>query len=106
MMIDEIRAIREKTSLETIGMTIEELRQYFAKGAAEIEGRIVEIRNKKGIVMESSWNDDTGKTKQKSEHAYIRGAEYYADLSKVDANSNAERYMTVSEPTENYDRKD
>ena len=59
MTVDEVRAIREKTSLETIGMTTEELNQYFAQGAADIERRIAEIRKKKGFATYPQSNDKT-----------------------------------------------
>jgi len=44
MTVDEVRAIREKKSLETIGMTTEELNKYFDKGANEIQEMINEIQ--------------------------------------------------------------
>ena len=37
MKLEEIREIREKQSLETIGMTIDELNAYFGKGAEAME---------------------------------------------------------------------
>ena len=83
MTVDEIRAIREKTSLETIGMTTEELRLYFAQGATDIERRIAEIRKKKGIATNPQTNDNTREPVLKNTHGFIRGAEYYANLSKA-----------------------
>ena len=44
MTVDEVRAIREKKSLETIGMTTEELSSYFSKGASEIQRMVDKIR--------------------------------------------------------------
>ena len=49
MTVAEVRAIREKQSLETIGMTKEELQAYFAKGAGEIQKMVDEIRKEKAI---------------------------------------------------------
>ena len=103
MTVDEVRAIREKMSLETIGMTSEELHQYFTQGAADIKQRIEEIRKKKGIIIEPRNHGSSSKPLQKNEHAFIRGAEYYANLSKADASANAGRNIAVHEPAENYD---
>ena len=47
MILDEIRAIREKQSLETIGMTTEQLHAYFSKGADALEKMMKEIRQEK-----------------------------------------------------------
>jgi len=46
-IVDEIREIREKKSLETIGMTVEEKAAYYSKGAAEVQKRIDAIRAEK-----------------------------------------------------------
>ena len=46
MTVDEVRAIREKKSLETIEMTAEELNVYFDKGANEIRDMINENQKK------------------------------------------------------------
>jgi hypothetical protein len=51
MTVAEVRVIREKQSLETVGMTTEELRAYFAKGANEVQKMIDEIRREKGIIF-------------------------------------------------------
>jgi hypothetical protein len=104
MTIDEIRAIREATSLETIGMTTEELHQHFARGATDIERRIAEIRKKRGIVVEPSRRDSADKQSQRNEHAFIRGAEYYANLTKANADANTGNNMAVHEPKENYNQ--
>ena len=48
MTITEVRAIRERQSLETVGMTADELRAYFAKGASEAQRMIDEIRKNAG----------------------------------------------------------
>jgi len=53
MTINEVRAIRERTSLETIGMNTEELRRYFAQGATDIERQIADIRKKRGIAFKT-----------------------------------------------------
>ena len=94
MTIDEIRAIREKTSLKTMGMTTEELQAYFAKGAADIEMRIAEIRMKNSIAINSHSNEPTSRPVRKNEYGFIRGAEYYANLSKANTS------MTVRENPE------
>jgi len=57
MTVDEVRSIRETISLETIGMTAEELHTYFSKSTARIEQRIAEIRKEKGIVLTSANNN-------------------------------------------------
>ena len=106
MTVDEVRAIREKISLETINMTAEELCLYFARGANDIERRIAEIRSKRGITLESSNDVSTEKSKQKNEHAFIRGVEYYANLSKTNASANAGSNIAVHESTESYDSND
>ena len=46
-IVEEIREIRERNSLETIGMSVDELNAYFAKGAAEAQKRIDAIRAEK-----------------------------------------------------------
>ena len=45
MTVKEVREIRERQSLETIGMTVEELNTYYGKGAAEIQKRIDALRS-------------------------------------------------------------
>ena len=77
MTVDEIRAIREKTSLETVVMNTVELRLYFSQGATDIERRIAEIRKKKGISTYLYSNDNTSESIQKNTHRFIRDAEYY-----------------------------
>ena len=47
MTVDEVRAIREKKSLETVGMSVSELNAYYSKGANEVQKRIDEIRKKR-----------------------------------------------------------
>jgi len=101
MTVDEVRDIREKTSLETINMTVDELRLYFAHGATDIESRIVKIRKIKGIILDSTCDSVINKAKHKNEHAYIRGAEYYANSSNTNVNVNTEQGVSVHEPTEN-----
>ena len=59
MTVEEVRAIREKISLETVGMTTDELHAYFAKGAVKMEKRIAEIRKEKGIVLKVAKNSET-----------------------------------------------
>jgi hypothetical protein len=44
MNIDEVRAIKEKMSLETAGMSVSELHSYYSKGAAGIQKRIDALR--------------------------------------------------------------
>ena len=46
-IVEEIREIRERNSLETIGMSVDELNAYFAKGAGELQKRIDAIRAEK-----------------------------------------------------------
>ena len=47
MTLDEIREIRERQSLETIGMTTAEAAAYFRKGAEKALQRIEEIKQEK-----------------------------------------------------------
>nr|AGS54212.1 hypothetical protein [uncultured bacterium contig00107] len=47
MTITEVRAIREKQSLETVRLTTEDLRAYFAEGAGEIQRMIDETRKER-----------------------------------------------------------
>jgi hypothetical protein len=47
MTITEVRAIRERQSLETVGLTTEDLRAYFAEGAGEIQRMIDETRKER-----------------------------------------------------------
>jgi hypothetical protein len=47
MTIAEVRAVREKQSIETVGLTTEGLRAYFADGANEIQKMIDEVRREK-----------------------------------------------------------
>ena len=96
MTVDEVRAIRESISLEIIGMNSEELRAYFAEGAEDIERRIAEIRRKKGIAIFPQNKDNTSEQVQKNTHAYVRGAAYYANLSKSKTD------IAVHENTEDY----
>ena len=83
MTVDEIRAIREKTSLETIGMNTEELHLYFAQGARDIERRIVEIRKEKGVAIYPQSDDNASEPVHKNTHEFICGAEYYGNLTKA-----------------------
>ena len=106
MTINEVRAIKKKISLETIGMTTEELHQYFAQEAADIERRIVDIRKKRGITFGPISNSKTSKLIQKNEYAYKRGIEYYDNLSKTDVSFNSGNNIAVHESTENYDNND
>jgi len=46
MKLEEIKAIREKQSLETIGMTTEEAAAYFKKGADELIQMMEELKQK------------------------------------------------------------
>jgi len=96
MTVDEIREIREKTSLKTIGMTTEKLRIYYAQGATDIERRIAEIRKNKGIATFSHSNDNTSEPIQNNTHGFIRGAKYYANLT------NTKTDMAVHENPEDY----
>ena len=82
MTVDEIREIREGISLEIIGMNSEELRAYFAEGADDIERRIAEIRRKKGIAIYPQSKGKTNEPIQKNTYGFVRGAAYYANLSK------------------------
>ena len=45
-IMDEIRAIKERKSLETVGMSVSELNAYYSKGAGEMQKRIDAIRKK------------------------------------------------------------
>ena len=47
MFIDELRTIRERQSMETLGMTTEQLNDYYKKGSDEMMKRIEEIRKEK-----------------------------------------------------------
>ena len=47
MILEEIKQIRERQSLETKGMSVEEANAYFNKGADEAMRIIEEIRQKK-----------------------------------------------------------
>ena len=47
MTLEEIKKIREKQSLETIGMTTEEASAYFKKGADYIKKIMEELKQKK-----------------------------------------------------------
>ena len=57
MTVEEVRAIRERKSLETTNMTAKELRAYFAEGADKAEKRIAEIRREKGIEFKPASNE-------------------------------------------------
>jgi hypothetical protein len=103
MTFDEVRKIKEMTSLATIGMTTEELRLYFDQGATDMERRIAEIRKKRGIELETVNNSGTSNPFQKKEHGFIRGAEYYVHLTTTKTEDNAGHSITVNEPAENYD---
>jgi len=46
-IIDEIRAIKERMSLETCNMNSNELNAYYKKGAIEMQKRIDDIRKKR-----------------------------------------------------------
>ena len=61
MTVEEVRAIRNKISLETTGMTTDELRIFFTSEATGVEQRITEIRKKKGIAFEPSIADSASK---------------------------------------------
>ena len=52
MPIEEIREIREKQSLEAAHLTGEALREYFAKGARELQEKIDALRNEKVIIKQ------------------------------------------------------
>jgi len=45
MSIEEIRTIKEKMSLEAVGMNANELHSYYSKGAREIQKMINEVRS-------------------------------------------------------------
>ena len=47
MTLEEIKAIRERKSLETIGMTTEEAAAYFKKGADNIKKIMEELKQEK-----------------------------------------------------------
>jgi len=51
MFIDELRTIREEISLETIGMTTDQLNAYYKKGADEMMKRIEEVRKQNDITL-------------------------------------------------------
>jgi pyruvate dehydrogenase complex dehydrogenase (E1) component len=51
MTLDEVRKIREEMSLETAGMTADELHDYCSEGATKAEQYISEIRMRRGIVF-------------------------------------------------------
>ena len=97
MTVDETRTIREKISLETIGMNTEELNMLFSKGAAESERLIAEIRKKKGITPTHSKDAASSKPSKKNGYGYIRGAEYYSRVSGVKVDSSSEGNMMVQE---------
>ena len=46
MTVDEVRAIRERKSLETTGMSVSELNSYFSVGAKEMQKKIDEARKR------------------------------------------------------------
>ena len=68
MTVEEVRAIRNNISHETIGMSTEELRIYFRSKAIGVEQRIAEIRKKRGIVFEPPIDGSSGKQSHKNEH--------------------------------------
>ena len=47
MTVKEVREIRERQSLETAGMSVDELKAYYGKGAAEMQKRIDALRAEK-----------------------------------------------------------
>jgi hypothetical protein len=47
MTIEEVREIKERISLEIVGMSVDEMNAYFAKGTAEVEKKIDAIRKQK-----------------------------------------------------------
>ena len=47
MTVAEVREVREKMSLEICNMTVEEMREYFAKGAAKAQQIIDDIRKQR-----------------------------------------------------------
>ena len=111
MTVNEVREIRERLSLEARGMSTEEQQKRITDGAADAKRKIEEIRKKKGIVFTSvltsqEKSEAENKKMQKNEHAFIRGAEYYANLSKTNASANTGSNIAVHEPTENYDSND
>ena len=44
MTVEEVRAIRERLSLETAGMSVNELNSYISVGANEMQKKIDEAR--------------------------------------------------------------
>jgi len=46
MTVEEFRAIREKKSLEIVGMNGKQLHEYFKKGADAFEKDVYEMRKK------------------------------------------------------------
>jgi len=61
MTVDEVRAIKEKMSLETAGMSVSELHSFYSNGATEIQRKIDAIRAgnqpiKKGFTASSPPN--------------------------------------------------
>jgi len=44
MTVDEVRSIKERKSLETIGMSVSELNSYYSLGAIEVQKKIDEVR--------------------------------------------------------------
>ena len=57
MTITEVREIREKQSLQTIGMNTEDLRDYFTKRAHKVQLIINEMR-KNGETSYKTCNED------------------------------------------------
>jgi len=51
MTLDEVQCIKEQMSLETIGMSVDELNAYHSKGASEMQKRIEAIRNQQGTPL-------------------------------------------------------
>ena len=49
MNVNMVRKIRDKTSLEIVNMTADELHDYFNKNASKIEQRILDIRKKSNL---------------------------------------------------------
>jgi len=47
MTVAEVREVRERISLEICNMTVEEMQEYFAKGAAKAQQMIDEIRKQR-----------------------------------------------------------
>ena len=46
MTVDEVRAIRERLSLETAGMSVSELNLHISAGAKEMQKKIDEARKR------------------------------------------------------------